>query len=849
MLLEEATSLAEVKQALADGDEELQEDITDKLNESIRRIERNPNSYEDDIGDWQEYGLYGVIEDVKKEMPPEAAPFVEKAFRSSKGDFQISEFSRDGGEEVGNFTSSSSIYVSESDLPTNWGYIPNSFAPPFWEELQNHFASSGDGSDWSEGESEFGSNTLMGLEGTRYDIYYRGDFDEFKRDILRDYINSIARSKPREVIDLFLEKVDLTLSQNKVVQEELAQKKYNEGFLETLLDFAVQWFAGDESDADETLEDFQGWLDDLAEPESTEREELATVARADLLAMGLPKKGVFWENAPWRLVKLQTGDLRREGRTMRHCVGDKSTGYIQAVKNGEIEIWSLRDKSNKPHFTLEVAPDFYTGPDSKHRAAAIKQLKGATNRTPGFDTPHSDLISPSKRDEVVVWKWLMRKLDVSPEQVQDFNACRMPDSGSDVRASRLRAARALRAAAAALEETPEAYRTRIGRCPRGFHWDGTTCVDITEQKPWTTADDQRRGSRVLRLSEAADSVASKAHDAWARDFRRANPNVTTRMKDDGAGGQVDILNTEYKDLPEKWKKENKLGGQAAVEAVEKFGDDMEAAASYVHDKWLERNGSWAAESQKKPYSELSEEEKEKDRAFVRFAQKALERNESVTASFWKKKLEPDAYRKKHGRCPRSYHFDPKDKKCVETSESDLDVSDEALSKEGERLLEDEKAPDDAVASIQKKLDRALSDKIERAYDKSSEGKLVRRLQKEAADAAIDPMRDVVSGPRYAIEIHDRLSKHLGDEHPLTKVAKGLKDQPFSSDFRLGLGQKFLGEGYREAARQEVAASLRAAAAALKERQNICATKPSTRAEIERQVDVLLKGHGRRGRRD
>jgi hypothetical protein len=130
-------------------------------------------------------------------------------------------------------------------------------------------------------------------------------------------------------------------------------------------------------------------------------------------------------------------------------------------------------------------------------------------------------------------------------------------------------------------------------------------------------------AKVSLKKKAVDAVASKAHQNWQQNFRRDNPSAKSRMKDDGAGGQVDILNTSYEDLPEKWKKENKLGAEAAVDAVEKFGADMEAAAEHVHVKWLERNGEWAPEAQKKPYADLSDEEKEKDRVFVRDARKAL----------------------------------------------------------------------------------------------------------------------------------------------------------------------------------------------------------------------------------
>jgi len=46
---------------------------------------------------------------------------------------------------------------------------------------------------------------------------------------------------------------------------------------------------------------------------------------------------------------------------------------------------------------------------------------------------------------------------------------------------------------------------------------------------------------------------------------------------------------------------------------------IEGASAEVHSKWLERNGEWAPEEQKKPYEELSEEEKDKDRAQIKKA--------------------------------------------------------------------------------------------------------------------------------------------------------------------------------------------------------------------------------------
>ena len=83
-----------------------------------------------------------------------------------------------------------------------------------------------------------------------------------------------------------------------------------------------------------------------------------------------------------------------------------------------------------------------------------------------------------------------------------------------------------------------------------------------------------------------------------------------------------------------------LTGEVAVnvvlEAVEQGRplDDnfIEEASAVVHEKWLERN-SWVLDPNygnpdlAKPYAELSEEEKEKDRAQVRKAIEIINREQ------------------------------------------------------------------------------------------------------------------------------------------------------------------------------------------------------------------------------
>ena len=56
--------------------------------------------------------------------------------------------------------------------------------------------------------------------------------------------------------------------------------------------------------------------------------------------------------------------LNREGKLMNHCVGS----YYKQVEDGYTSIYSLRDKSNKPHCTIELSRN------------KIEQIKGNSNK-------------------------------------------------------------------------------------------------------------------------------------------------------------------------------------------------------------------------------------------------------------------------------------------------------------------------------------------------------------------------------------------------------------------------------------------------------------------------------------
>lgn len=133
------------------------------------------------------------------------------------------------------------------------------------------------------------------------------------------------------------------------------------------------------------------------------------------------------------------------------------------------------------------------------------------------------------------------------------------------------------------------------------------------------------------LGKAADMLASKLHEKWAEGYRageaaKGNENPT-RMKDDGMGGQVDILNTSYADLPPKWQAENKAQAESAIKLVaqnmDSAMDKIEELAAQVHEQWLSRN-SWAKDGPLGvSYAELPEEEKQKDRDVIIAAHEIL----------------------------------------------------------------------------------------------------------------------------------------------------------------------------------------------------------------------------------
>lgn len=146
-----------------------------------------------------------------------------------------------------------------------------------------------------------------------------------------------------------------------------------------------------------------------------------------------------------------------------------------------------------------------------------------------------------------------------------------------------------------------------------------------EQTPQQENNENKKEESILELG-------SVFHEEWREVRKQEDGSYEPRMKETKdeewiekhGTKKVDIANTFFEDLPEDWQKENKLAAEVVMNEIfsakknnQKIDKDfIENASNIVHEEWLKRNGDWAEEGQKKPYKELSEEEKEKDRAQV-----------------------------------------------------------------------------------------------------------------------------------------------------------------------------------------------------------------------------------------
>lgn len=133
--------------------------------------------------------------------------------------------------------------------------------------------------------------------------------------------------------------------------------------------------------------------------------------------------------------------------------------------------------------------------------------------------------------------------------------------------------------------------------------------------------------------EMITKLSSLLHSEWQSFHKQENDSSEPRIertkdkewirihgKDD-----VNITNTLFVELPKDWQSENRAAAGVAVNEVFKAIENgrnldkvfIEEASAVVHDQWLKRNSERVPTEQKKLFEDLTEDEKEKDRAQIR----------------------------------------------------------------------------------------------------------------------------------------------------------------------------------------------------------------------------------------
>lgn len=84
------------------------------------------------------------------------------------------------------------------------------------------------------------------------------------------------------------------------------------------------------------------------------------------------------------------------------------------------------------------------------------------------------------------------------------------------------------------------------------------------------------------------------------------------------GGKMVDINQPWQTLDPAAKADNEIAAKTAYAALERFPNNREKAAAYVHKQWIKRNRADPNQPQDlfKPYGELPEVEKDKDRAHI-----------------------------------------------------------------------------------------------------------------------------------------------------------------------------------------------------------------------------------------
>ena len=128
-----------------------------------------------------------------------------------------------------------------------------------------------------------------------------------------------------------------------------------------------------------------------------------------------------------------------------------------------------------------------------------------------------------------------------------------------------------------------------------------------------------KAKRVDPVREAAvDYFSARSHNAWRKALLATHPEQRGQPRMRLRGGVMVDINKPWASLDPRAKADNKRAAYDAFEAVRRFPNDREAAAEYVHQRWMQRNEGDKSQPKAlfKPYARLPEVEKDKDRAHI-----------------------------------------------------------------------------------------------------------------------------------------------------------------------------------------------------------------------------------------
>lgn len=159
-------------------------------------------------------------------------------------------------------------------------------------------------------------------------------------------------------------------------------------------------------------------VSEFVNTKNIEPEGILSIPREVVRSWGI-KKGTLYENAPWTIYNLKSTELFGEGVDMRLCLSDPEVGYYSQVMDNEIEIWSIRSKSGKRRFTIEIDSKFREAESPEEKGKMVYQVKGKANRLAGYESVNSKTIKFF--DEVVFLMNLFYDLGIDVFSIEEMS--------------------------------------------------------------------------------------------------------------------------------------------------------------------------------------------------------------------------------------------------------------------------------------------------------------------------------------------------------------------------------------------------------------------------------------------